>query len=375
MGQTRPSTYVAHPLCAMMPSMSDQEFDALVESIREIGVLSEVELWTDANGDTWKIDGHCRDQAFTQLWAEGVRQTRSGDPLRLPVRHFVGDEMDVLRRVKALAIARRHLRSDQKAAIAIALRRELDAFKADGTSPGARPEHQPVTKEEAAVIAAEYGTNVGYVYQCNTIATTKPEYLPLVSSGEMTIREVVKLIEGLGKKSDKKAESEETPVLDGLGRRVQPHLRQSFATRESFKKIVKSLGKIKREAIDESRKPGGQYLDARDLKLEFNALARVFSESQPFIECPYCQGSGDEEVPDQFERRQCQHCLGRMFLSKAQYDVMDDKTREKIEAGETLSGDSPNGHVANGEVLAVEVIGADFDAEDLPDDMDLPVGG
>ena len=125
-----------HPLAAAFPAPSDDEYQALAASVAADGVRTPVVVWDDRDGRTWMLDGIHRQRA-------AIAAGRT-----LPYTQVAADT-DPVREIVALNVARRHLRSGQRAALA-------DRYSADSAVGGVRKSdgyaraHNNLTQDDAA---------------------------------------------------------------------------------------------------------------------------------------------------------------------------------------------------------------------------------
>ena len=114
-----------HPACLLLPEMSEDEFRALVEDIRVNDLRDPIVI--DENGDI--IDGRHRWQAILELGRGMVLQPR--------VLHGYS-EAEKVARVMSENIMRRHLTTQQRAAIAAELATMKSGARTDLASNDAR---------------------------------------------------------------------------------------------------------------------------------------------------------------------------------------------------------------------------------------------
>jgi ParB-like chromosome segregation protein Spo0J len=104
-----------HPACLLLPELSEQEYRGLVEDIREHGQRRAITL--DEDGVV--LDGRHRDRACRELGIEPETEV------------FRGTEAEKIALVMSENIHRRHLTTEQRAAIAAELSEKLAAAARD----------------------------------------------------------------------------------------------------------------------------------------------------------------------------------------------------------------------------------------------------
>jgi hypothetical protein len=157
----------------LFPLMSDEEFAALKDDIRQHG--QHEPIWT-YEGKI--IDGRNRYRACSELGIEPITQDWDGD----------GSIVDF---VVSCNLHRRHLNSGQKAVLSLAiekhLAREAKARQGTRTDIGQKIDGSSGRADEQA--AALVGTNRQYVSDAKAIQMRAPALLPLVRNGELTIQD------------------------------------------------------------------------------------------------------------------------------------------------------------------------------------------
>lgn len=155
-----------HPLSAAFPAMSDEDFQALKDSIEDVGVQTPVVIFEGA-----VIDGWHRWTAAQQL---GVHCPTVD----------LGD-VDPVAFVRAANKARRHLNKSQFALIEVELANWAPVGKPANCAPGA----QLQTAEDMAKSA---GVSVRSIVQAKEVATkAAPEVKEAVKAGAMSLKKAV----------------------------------------------------------------------------------------------------------------------------------------------------------------------------------------
>lgn len=120
-------SYTVHPAADLFPLVEGQEFDRLVDSIRQHGIQNPVVFGFDANEKPVLLDGRNRLRAIERLQEQGITAT-------VPVVTFdyPRDGITEIEWIEAQNIDRRHLTDDARAMLAASLHEmiEADAAKA-----------------------------------------------------------------------------------------------------------------------------------------------------------------------------------------------------------------------------------------------------
>lgn len=163
-----------HPACQLFPVLDGPEFDALVADIKEHGLREPISLHPDGA----ILDGRNRWKACQKAGVEPKFRTYRGEPLA-----FVVSEN----------IRRRHLTTDQRAAIAVNAEGVLEKLRAETKRGGARTKGQRIAAcpgkavEQAARL---FHTNREYVRQAEKLKAENPAALEAVIRGEKRLADV-----------------------------------------------------------------------------------------------------------------------------------------------------------------------------------------
>lgn len=114
----------------LFDALTEDEYKALKEDIRQRGVLVPVEY--DETGAI--LDGHHRIKAWNELRAEGVDV-----PQFTKITRYFENEAQKRNHIRALNIIRRHLTKDQRAAQWIAMRQDGMSYRAIAETSGVEP--------------------------------------------------------------------------------------------------------------------------------------------------------------------------------------------------------------------------------------------
>ena len=167
--------YTVHPAADLFPLVEGQEFDRLVQSIREHGVQTPVMFGVDENKKPVLLDGRNRLRAVEHLKSQGIT-------VPVPARCFDYslDGITPVEWIEAQNIDRRHLTGDARAMLAAQLHEMIEAdaakakkasqFNADtakaaatnrhnktATADSASPQKRDRKKSEARTTAAKVG--------------------------------------------------------------------------------------------------------------------------------------------------------------------------------------------------------------------------
>lgn len=167
--------YTVHPAAELFPLVEGQEFDRLVESIREHGIQNPVVFGWDENSKPVLLDGRNRLRAVERLKEQGIT-------VAVPAREFdyPHDGITEVEWIEAQNIDRRHLTDDARAMLAASLHEmiEAEAAKAQkesqfnsetaktaaakrhdkaATADSASPQKRDRKKSEARTTAAKVG--------------------------------------------------------------------------------------------------------------------------------------------------------------------------------------------------------------------------
>lgn len=167
-----------HPAAELFPLMEGQEFESLVESVKDQGLREAV--WVTPDGHL--LDGRNRVRA---CYAAGIEPT---------TRTFTGHNPVAF--VMALNMDRRHLTTGQRAMVALKLvpMYEAEAVKRQGRRSDLKPHNFPADPQESsrkkesthrAGAAARVSGRA--VAQAKRIAENAPDLLSRVESGELAL--------------------------------------------------------------------------------------------------------------------------------------------------------------------------------------------
>ena len=174
-----PTDLTEHPIAALMPAMTDEEYGALRDDIRANGLLAPITLY-----DGQVLDGRHRLRACRELGIEPRYETFTGD--------------DPLSFVVATNVHRRHLSAAQRAALAVeilpmieqaARRRQAEAGGGRGRAGGdartlSAKLRTPFDRSDKAA-AAMTGAGSRYVSEAKRIAQQAPDVLAAVKTGRL----------------------------------------------------------------------------------------------------------------------------------------------------------------------------------------------
>ena len=336
-----PSDMPFHPLAEMFPAPRPEERAALVADIRANGVRTPVQVWNGAI-----LDGRNRVLACREL------------DMQCPGVELSCAEEELLPRVLSLNLARRHLTSSQRAALAVKSGLVASA-KVDGKlSAQARDE-----------LARQFGTNPSYISDADRLSRVDETWLCKILQGEVPIHEVVKTLparrskrsstsadgvsgksvpetsattgdDAIGRQANQETASElsaspspstteRTPTEDGegeddhhvdavvdthevivseptpnvepgnfdqLGNVVPPKLVAVFDERDKFNELYLRLLAIRRDAEALSEAPAGAHMRPAwpNLRVDITNFMKSILHHRPHCVC-VCRGRGCKE--------------------------------------------------------------------------------
>jgi hypothetical protein len=133
--------YKVYPAADVFPIMSESELKELAEDIKKNRLLVRIQIWQDADGDEYVIDGRNRLDAM-ELAGIDIWDRQRHDRLTLDPRYIMRRSAeDIVSRVIALNIKRRHLDAAQRAYLVAAAYEADEKFRAGKTG-----KHFPVSK-------------------------------------------------------------------------------------------------------------------------------------------------------------------------------------------------------------------------------------
>jgi protein gp37 len=185
-----------HPAAEIMPFMGEDEFNGLVEDAEKNGFQNAVKV----TKDRLLIDGRNRICASIVLEKDvRIEEFTPSDP----IQYVLSENLE-----------RRHLSSQQKAAIAIeaedlyqllaeqakqaqGTRADLlvqdDANFSEKIHESSKPEPKPQERRTDTKLAKAFGTNQNYVAKAKKVKDHAPELLPEVAAGNVDLNEAAKV--------------------------------------------------------------------------------------------------------------------------------------------------------------------------------------
>lgn len=158
-----------HPVTELFPPMSDEEFRALVEDIRQHGQREPVTLW---RGQV--IDGRNRVRACQEL------------DCAIRTRVWNGAESDLVGYVVSLNLRRRHLNESQRALVADRIANMRQGERTDLASIEAR-----LSQSDAAALL---NVSRASVQRAHEVTERAPDLVPAIERGEMTVTQATRAI-------------------------------------------------------------------------------------------------------------------------------------------------------------------------------------
>jgi hypothetical protein len=270
----------AHPITEIFPLMQGEEFDQLVEDIREYGLQEPI--WLHPDGRI--IDGRNRYEACLEAQIEPRRRTWSG-------------EGSLVSFVASLNLHRRHLTSSQRAAAAAEafdqLKAEAEERQREGGRKGRKkkvPQNfgEPSEPEpdrhagEAIQQAAElFGTNRAYVAEAVRAKGKTPDLYEAVKAGHLNlnqqseIQECLRLDPALWKRVTARADPKDWVLLLNLWKRAE---RLYFSSAKSSACLARALDAS--EADDSVALQQAAKQVREEIKAEERARKRRREESE-----------------------------------------------------------------------------------------------
>lgn len=147
--------YTVHPAAELFPLVEGQEFDRLVESIREHGIQNPVVFGFDLQEKPVLLDGRNRLRAVERLKADGITV-----PVPAVTFDYSDDGITEVEWIEAQNIDRRHLTDDARAMLAASLHEMIEAeavaaqkesqFNAETAKAAAAKRHDPAATTDSA---------------------------------------------------------------------------------------------------------------------------------------------------------------------------------------------------------------------------------
>jgi hypothetical protein len=181
--------FKVHPLAALFPDLSADEFDKLKRDIQANGQLEPIVVSID--GKTL-LDGRHRIKACIQLdrapfvlnFSRVITECKKGAS---------GHELTEEEYIWSKNILRRHLTDDQRAAIGLKWADTVrDAAKQRMKDGGKGLVVSPYPVHTREVVAKKAGVSTNKVRQAESVARHAPELLPKIESGEVKLKDAVK---------------------------------------------------------------------------------------------------------------------------------------------------------------------------------------
>lgn len=322
-----------HEVSGIFPRLDGDERQEIKDSIVCLGVLEPVKFVQRAGTGKEYIDGVNRLEIADELGIECPEEeylVLEGDHYRPP------DDLEILDYVVARNKERRHLRSSQRAAIAILAgtlqSRYLRKASRNRSRPAPSVDREILAAEgelegdQARKVAGQHGTNRAYIFKAAKIAEEAPELLKKVRDGDLSVEvayaqlpsEVAKLAEA----------AEDGGLLDEVGLPVPTELVPAFLARHDFAQAQTQLDGVARLIKNIARGPGGAYL-ARVLESVrgslLSALSTVKFHAPHAAVCPTCLNKAPALLA-------CAMCEGRGWVDLERWELASDEMRERAQA-------------------------------------------
>lgn len=291
-----------HPVCALFPDMSKEDFDGLCNDIEKIGVVEPIIVYQG-----YIIDGKNRWRACEKLGVE------------CPTKEW-GGTGSLVEFVVSRNLSRRHLTTSQKAVIAKdmvpMLEREAKARKIAGLRKGDSPLAQKCAngknsedfdvlgKKSSETAADMVGVSARTVEQVMEVEKKAPEKIQDIRSGKKTVGKAHSEI----KKSAEISPPAEEPPEDGMGRPViEKRLWPAFRSDE-FDNLYLMVQEVRRKLKDLCGKPIGSSLHHQSVDGYLQRAYQEIKHGRPYAPCGYCRTKG------------CKACNNQGWVTKIVYD-------------------------------------------------------
>lgn len=215
------STIKVHSVAKLFPKMDESQFKAFLDDIKANGFQETIKYIEGDDGSAEVIDGRNRLEAAKQMKVDPWElNTKRGDKLMEKIN--VAKIPSLVSYVASLNLKRRHLSDSQRAAVAVAIEKEIakdekaderarkleekanPTKKEDKAEKAEKKDSKPkeTTRQKAAKIMGTGDRNVG---NAKMIEKKDPKLFEKVQAGEITINEAVQTI----KKREASAAAEE----------------------------------------------------------------------------------------------------------------------------------------------------------------------
>lgn len=301
--------YELHPLCELFNKPQKDDFDSLVESIKQVGLLDPIKLF-----ERKILDGRSRYAACLAADIEPrFQEVEPEDPIAY---------------VAALNLSRRHLTASEKAmhGARIAAAYEDDAIKRESNGGLASREAKGRAAEKAAKLVDVSRASVNRAQA--VIRDGATELVKAVDEKIVTVGDASKIISlpkevqaaavakvkaGEAKTVAVAASTEQTKAdygVDGLGRDIDQHNSSAFGELAKFREYRNLLRKAKDVANDISTGPVGEWINLQAAVIDLENAKRTIMHMAPYTACPLCKGDG------------CDACRSTGVLPKAAYEAL-----------------------------------------------------
>lgn len=288
-----------HPIAELFPDLTPEDFQNLVKSIRDQGLLNPI---TTYEGKV--LDGRNRYRACKIAGVEAkFIQYKGDDPVGFAVSQNV---------------QRRHLSVSQRALIAASIA-DLKQGESGRISANLRfkaDEEKKVTHAEAA---DRLNVSERSVDTASKLLDSAPKsVVKEVAQGNMSLHAAEKIVRDQKNKEDR--------IVDCTGWPVPEPLTSVWARRNEVLKMMKAIASIQ-TALEEAKSQEDPLFTQNVYKDVISQLRNAHQElfaSQIYAVCSTCQGRG---------RKSCAHCKGRGFLSRQQWQLVPSEIkaiREKV---------------------------------------------
>lgn len=283
-----------HPVCSVMPPMSDEDLSALESDVRANGVRVPIITYRG-----YIIDGRHRYQIARKLGVDCPQHE-----LTLPAGQ------SLVEYAVALNLRRRHLTASQRAAVAVEILPLLEREAAHRRKAGSAAAEEEPTSPKLAIgqtcplvktggsgrsrdqAARAVGVSPRLVQSAKRVAESAPQAVAKIKSGELSVSA---------------AES---------GLRGHPPGDAGW-----FAGICNRLHALKREIVETSRTSIGRGIREQTVEVEIGNVVRHIRGAEPSGDCPYCRADESGLIAG------CKACKGTGWLTRAEMDAVPKELR------------------------------------------------
>jgi ParB-like chromosome segregation protein Spo0J len=309
-----------HPYCSLFGAVTGEEYDELVESIKDNGLEDWITTYEGQVLDGKNRQAACRDAGIAP-------QYREWEP---PDGVTTDADLDaaLLDFVKSKNINRRHLTPKDRAMAAarIAAYRSGKGFPDAETEEFQVPHGTPKKRSPEDVLekaATETGASRRSAFRAAKVLKDGDEsVVKAVDEGVVSMNDAVEIVD-MPPEAQKEAveavkSGDAKSLVEAIGKAAEGTQTKWEMAKETAGKIqvlINRLGDLLREAEDLQEEYGGYRIKTNELKAHIKSAQECLRVSKPAKECPKCVG-GD-----------CQRCGGSGWLSDMQFRAIHPEAR------------------------------------------------